>query len=308
MLTPNFGSAFMNSIYAKAVEISSLQPRTRLNSDASTRGILPGSVKAHHRNSSALSFGGLDSFAEIRRGFEFNDGRLGFYLPPTTISRHDKRESMLSIASVSSYGYLVHSGSSDPFDYPSLALPLKQWLWSDDFSSSMSTSADDAFSFIHKLPDTNESPATHPASTSVLLRLTIVPTGDMNRQLLSRPVSLYNRGFGHHHRGGSSMSISSVAQTYTMGDTNGGRASWAKHRPEFSVNSILSNYSGARLGCPGLGDKMLESTFDYGAPLTAISASPLESLAGSIRSERITSGEFEYRTAYDSIMDSCNGL
>ena len=135
----------------KAVELSSPQPRTRFNSDASTRGILPGSVKAHHRNSSALSFGGLDSFAEIRQGFEFSDSCPGFYSPPTT-SRHDKRESMLSIASVSSYGHLVHSGSSDPLDYAFLALPLKQQPWSDDFSSSMSTSVDDTFSFIHRLP------------------------------------------------------------------------------------------------------------------------------------------------------------
>ena len=308
MLAPD-DSALMNSIYAKAVEISSPQPRTRFNSDASTRGILPGSVKAHHRNSSALSFGGLDSFAEIRRGFEFNDSRPGFY-PPTTTSRHDKRESMLSIASVSSYGHLVHSGSSDPFDYASLALPSKQRPWSDDFSSSMSTSVDDTFSFIHKLPRRKRvdsdassfyfrSPGTHNRShrrhDSAASITSIVP-----------PVSLYNRGFGHHRRGDSSTSISSMAQTYAMGGANGGRASWAKHRPEFSVDSILSNYSGARLGRPGLGDKMLESAFDYGTPLTAISASPPESLAGSIRNERITSGEFEYRTTYDSIMDSRN--
>ena len=39
-----------------------------------------------------------------------------------------------------------------------------------------------------------------------------------------------------------------------MGGANGSRASWVKHCPEFSVDSILSNYSGARLGRPGLGD------------------------------------------------------
>ena len=294
----------------KAVKLSSPQPRTRFNSDASTRGILPSSVKAHHRNSSALSFGGLDSFAEIRQGFKFNDSRPGFYPPPTT-SRHDKRESMLSIASVSSYGHLVHSGSSDLFDHAFLALPLKQRPWSDDFSSSMSTSVDDMFSFIHRLPQRKRvdsdassfyfrSPGTHNRAhrrhESAASVTSIVP-----------PVSIYNRSFGHHRRGDSSTSISSVAQTYAMGGANGSRTSWVKHCPEFSVDSILSNYSGARLGHPGLGDKMLESAFDYGTLLMAISASPPERLSGSIlRSERITSGEFEYLIEYDSIMDSRN--
>jgi len=40
-------------------------------------------------------------------------------------------------------------------------------------------------------------------------------------------------------------------------------------------------------------------------PLTAISTSLPESLAGSVCSEWITSEEYEYRTTYDSIMDSC---
>ena len=49
---------------------------------------------------------------------------------------------MLSIAFVSLYGHPVHSGSSHPVDYPSLALPLKQWPWSDNFSSSTLTIMD----------------------------------------------------------------------------------------------------------------------------------------------------------------------
>ena len=53
MLEPD-GGVPMNSIYAKAVEISPLPPHTRFNLDASTRGILPGSLNVHHRNSSAF--------------------------------------------------------------------------------------------------------------------------------------------------------------------------------------------------------------------------------------------------------------
>ena len=55
-------------------------------------------------------------------------------------------------------------------------------------------------------------------------------------------------------------------------------------------------------------DKILEPAFDYGTPLTAISASPPECFAGRIRSETITSGEFEDRATYDSIMDSLHEL
>ena len=88
-----------------------------------------------------------------------------------------------------------------------------------------------------------------------------------------------------------------------MCNANGDRASWAKHRPGFSVDLVLSNHSGAGFGRPGLVDKMLESTFDYGMLLMTISALPPEGLARSIRSERITLGELEYRATYDSIMD-----
>ena len=56
-------SALRHSIHAKAIEISLLQPCTRLNPDASTRGIFPGFVKVRYL--SALRFGGLDSFAGI---------------------------------------------------------------------------------------------------------------------------------------------------------------------------------------------------------------------------------------------------
>ncbi|KAL4064764.1 hypothetical protein V8B97DRAFT_2010772 [Scleroderma yunnanense] len=312
-------SALLKSIFAKAIEIPSPQPRSRFDSDSSSkrksRGITRNSMNTHHRNSSALSFGGLDSFAEIRRGFEFNDSRPGFYPPPGTTSKHGKHESIFSIASVSSYGRLVHAGSSDPFDYESLALHLKQRPLSDDFSFSMSTNVDDTFSFIHKQPrrkrvDSDASSfyfrapmhsQLHPYNRSHRRHESTVSVTS-----LGPPISLYNRSFAHHRRGDSSTSISSVAQSYAMCGANGGRAAWAKHRSDFSVDSVLSDFSGARLGRPGLGDKMLESAFDHGMPLTAISASPPESLAGSIRSERITSEEYEYRSTYDSIMDSRN--
>lgn len=318
-------SSLLKSIFAKAVEIPSQPPRSRLQSDSSSqrsaRGVVRNSLvgNGHQRNSSALSFGGFDSFTEIRRGFEFHDNRPGFYAGAGATSRHGKHESIFSIASVSSYGRVLHAGSVDPFDYGSLAAIANQdkRRYSDEFSFSMSTTVDDTFSFIHKQPQrrrvdsdassfyfrapahsqlhpSNRSHGRHESSASVTS--------------LGPPISLYNRSFAHHRRGDSSTSISSVAQSYALCGASGGRAAWARHRPDFSVDSVLSNYSDARLGRPGLGDKMLESAFDHGMPLTSISASPPESLAGSVRSERIASAEFENRTSYDSLMDSRNEL
>jgi hypothetical protein len=79
-----------------------------------------------------------------------------------------------------------------------------------------------------------------------------------------------------------------------MHGANGGRAAWAKHnRGNPSLDSIRSDYSPMHLGRPGLGDKMLESVFDHGMPLCAISASPTRSI----------DEQFDNRSSYDSIMD-----
>lgn len=111
---------------------------------------------------------------------------------------------------------------------------------------------------------------------------------------IAPPVSLHNRSYGAHKRNDSNTSASSMAFSYAMHGAGGGRAAWAKHRQDASVDSVMSDFSARRLGRPGLGDKMLESALDYGMPLTSISASPPES-AGSKRQ-----GD---RTSYDSIMD-----
>ncbi|TFK19266.1 hypothetical protein FA15DRAFT_709141 [Coprinopsis marcescibilis] len=100
------------------------------------------------RPSSGISFAGLDSFDEVRRGFEFNDYRPAFYPPPVSVPGgasantswattnnsqstsiassaayrraygHRKGQSSVwSIASVSSYGRVLRDGAPDPFDY-----------------------------------------------------------------------------------------------------------------------------------------------------------------------------------------------
>ena len=112
------------------------------------------------------------------------------------------------------------------------------------------------------------------------------------------PVSLYNRSFGAHahKRNDSNTSASSVALSYAMHGA-GGRAAWASHVRDFSVDSIMSDYSERPMARPGLGDKMFDNA--RGAPLSAISASP----------ESTYSEEHEEanRTSWDSIMDNETG-
>ncbi|KAG2030786.1 hypothetical protein BDR03DRAFT_161432 [Suillus americanus] len=317
-------SAVLKSIFAKAVEIPSPPSRVRLDSDSSSKRIEPSAalasnVPGHRRHSSELSFAGFDSFAEVRRGFEFHDHRPNFYPPPGANSRsqHNKHESMFSIASISSYGQVINHGSTDPFDYGALPLPsLRERPSSDEFSFTMS-SLDDTFSFIHKQPrrrrvDSDASSfyfrasvhsQMHPYNRIAAHRR---HSSSASVSSLGPPISLYNRNsyghnrnsYGYRRRNDSNASTSSVSQPYA----HGGRASWARHRPDFSIDSMLSDFSEINLGRPGLGDKMLDSALDRGMPLTAISASPPESPAGSIQSEQFRSGQYVNRMSYDSIM------
>ena len=306
-------SSLMKSILAHAIQIDSPPERPRLDSgsaskrearDAARRSFV---VAGHQRNSSGLSFAGFDSFAEIRRGFEFNDSRPRFYPPPgaTSDSRDRKHNSVYSIASVSSYGNVLHSGSADPFDYGSVVpLPsLKERPSSDNFSSTMSTSVDDTFSFIRRQPLRRRVDSD---ASSFYFRTSLAhPYNRSQRrpesgESVGPPISLFNRNSTYHRRGDSNTSMSSIAHSYA----NCRRFSWARHRSNVSGESVLSDFSGTNLGRPGLGDKMLESAQERGTSLASISASSPLSLAGSMRGERIHSEEYDKRMSYDSIMDS----
>ncbi|KAF8555792.1 hypothetical protein OG21DRAFT_810748 [Imleria badia] len=91
-------SSLMKSILAHAIQIESPPERPRFDSaaskleacDTARRSFL---IAGHQRNSSGLSFAGFGSFAETRRGFEFNDSRPAFY-PPPCMSDKQKHESM----------------------------------------------------------------------------------------------------------------------------------------------------------------------------------------------------------------------
>ncbi|KAF7982388.1 hypothetical protein HWV62_28475 [Athelia sp. TMB] len=300
---------------------ASFKPRARLSSNASSKRRSRASVRfsrasyRHSRMSSGASFAGFDSFAEVRRGFEFSQDRPAFYPPPAaaTRRRHAKRESLLSIASVSSYGHVINGGSTDPFDFGDEAR-LPDIQSEDDMSISMSMSVDDTFAFIHERDAAGrnrqrvESDASsfyfHAPAQSHMIQ----PYNRAHRRHSSAfsgasvapPVSMHNRNFGvhrnsfgAHRRIDSDTSASSMAFSYAMHGANGGRASWARHRHD-SIDSIMSDFSVRRLGRPGVGDKMFESAQDYCMPLTAISASPPASL---------TSKSREQVLSYDSIMD-----
>lgn len=285
--------------------------RRRVNSDSSSRHSRHGDSRMdmyslHSRASSQTSFKGLESFDEIRRGFEFVENRPTFYPPPSFNHRRNQmpRDSMISIASVSSYGRVINPGVKDPFDYGYQSRPA-----SCDMSAfvTMSTSIDDTFSFIRrgrrrKRVDSDASsfyfraPGTSriPRPLKSQFRDSIISTTS-----IAPPVSIYNRSFGAHRGIDSGSGAGSGAHGYAaFGLAGGNRSSWApSHRRELSADSVMSDIS-TRAPRPTLGDKMLDSRHDYCVPLTSITASPAESVLSDDSYQRL-----RCRGSFDSIMD-----
>jgi len=253
--------------FARASDIP--QTRIRVSSDASpSASAKRRAIYRHSRHSSVTSFSGFGSFDEVQRGFEASDNRP-FYPPPgasTSQSRRDrKHESMLSLASVSSYGRTFNYGLPDPFEY---GLPsLQERPLSEDMTgvSILSSTVDDTFSFIHRQPRRRvESDASRfyyrPSRASYSM--------SVGSQM--PPVSLYNRG------------------------SNDGVGS--KQASCVSIDSVMSDFSMMRLGRPGLGDKMFED--QQGTPLSAIAASPTLSVASPF-----SGADSPSRYEFDSVMD-----
>ena len=261
---------------------------------------------SHSRASSQTSFRGFESFEEIRRGFEFVDNRPAFYPPPFNDRRNQQsRDSMMSIASVSSYGFVIDPGLKDPFDYGYESRPA-----SGDMSTilTMSTSVDDTFSFIRRGPhrkrvdsDSSSFYFQAPSMSHIPRPLKGHARQDsaMSTASIAPPVSIYNRSFGAHRRIDSASSISSILQAHPLyGFSDGNRSSWAPgHKRERSADSVLSDMS-VRMSRPTLGDKMLDSRHDYCLPLASIAASPPESEASGRSYEHI-----KRRGSFDSIVE-----
>ena len=304
-------SSVLKSIMAKATEIlpEESESRSRVNSNVSSTSksrvnVSPvadqtAGTQGHSRTESGLSFTGFESFDEVRRAFEFGPNRPAFYPPPNAVFRpaHGRDMSVFSIASVSSYGAVVHSGVQDPFGYarhePSRPPSM------DDISISMSMTVDDTFQFIRR--DQPRRRVDSDASSFYFQTSMMHPYRRGHRRGPSAmsvasnagpPISLYNRSFGHHRRNESNTSASSVAMSYAMHGASGGRAAWARHNRDFSVDSIMSDISERPMARPGLGDKMFDNA--HGAPLSAISASP---------ESTYSEPDEVNRTSWDSIMD-----
>jgi serine/arginine repetitive matrix protein 2 len=261
----------------------------------------------HSRASSQTSFKGFESFDEIRRGFEFAESRPSFYPPPSFNNRRNQqqRDSMISIASVSSYGIIINPGLKDPFDYGCQSRPA-----SGDMSAimTMSTSVDDTFSFIRRHPrrkrvDSDSSSFYfRPPGTSLVprpLKNQFRRDSVMSTASMAPPVSIYNRSYGAHRRIDSVSSVGSGAQPCAApGFAGGNRSSWAPSlRREMSADSIMSDMS-VRVSRPALGDKMLDSRHDYCLPLTSITASPPEGVTSTSSDAHI-----RRRGSFDSILD-----
>jgi hypothetical protein len=140
-----------NTDFQAASEVPVPRVRPRIESNNSVKDLVDkfsrnsATSQASKQGQSRTSFAGLDSFDEVRRGFEFGPNRPAFY-PPVSFSReHNKHDSIFSIASVSSYGSVIDNGAPDPFGYSRHSRPP-----SEDMSVSMSMSVDDTFSFMYQ--------------------------------------------------------------------------------------------------------------------------------------------------------------
>lgn len=288
------GDSVFKSILAKAANLPQ-RPRVEAEEKQDRRD----SYIPLTRPSSGVSFGGLDSFEEVRRGFEFNDNRPAFYPPPATRRAHRVQDSVFSIASVSSYGRVLNAGSSDPFDY---GLPsLQERPSCEDMSISMSITVDDTFSFLNHQPRRridSDASSFYFQAPQPFARGHRRHESNLSISSQGPPISRYNRS--HHRRNDSNTSASSVAISYAMHGATGGRATWARHRQESSVDSVMSDFSAMHLGRPGLGDKMFER--DNQMPLSAIAASPCESVFAKAQ-RNANRSSFDY----DSIIDHREG-
>ncbi|KAF8483145.1 hypothetical protein JB92DRAFT_1651529 [Gautieria morchelliformis] len=286
-------SSVLRSIYAQAMGAAPLraQPSLALESDTSSkRRARESHIPTHARASSDTSFSGMSSFGDVRTKFEFAQ-RPAHLEPAFQLSMtYARRESLFSIASMSSYGQVINSGLKDPFLYGQDVVEGDGLRSIDEAMSSFEenrrrnrfSTDSDASSFYFRAP----APAPRRKPEHGPKQFVVSPTSAN-----APPVSLYNRSFVHK-RSDSAGSANSNPNAYGLHGTSGGRAAWVRHRQDPSIDSVLSDFSATRLGRPGIGDKMFESAPDHG-PLTSISASPPESVVG----------DLVQRSSYDSILD-----
>ena len=276
-------ASMLNSIFARAAEDTQEYRQSILNDGSS---VFEGHSShqrppMHSRQNSEASFTGLSTFSEIRRGFEYGPSRPGFYPPANPqfpdnhhllVPGHQWRDSLISLASVSSYGHVLRSGAKDPFGYANPTTSTANHP--RPISGDLSITVDDTFSFLKRgirpRQDSNASSLRPTAQRrpNVNLRRTRRQGIDSMASVNSGPpVSLYNRGFSYY---GSKQNDANIAAQLVHLT----RANSHLLRERTSIDSMASGFSARQLGRPGIGDKMFESARDHGIPLSAIAASP----------------------------------
>ena len=282
------------------------RPRSRLNSNSSAKRwsrISARSYAGHSRQSSAASFAGFDSFEEVRRGWEFGGPRPVFYPPPPTSTGvkadNQQRESVLSIPSISSYGRVINPGIVDPFGF---SLPsLQERPVSEDISSAtFSFNVDDTFSFMRRQSrrirvDSDASsfyfrpPLPHMAQDRSNRRESAISA-------CSPRTSLYNNpNFVFHDLSANG----SPAVPYPLNGAGDGRAAWARHQRDPSIDSVMNDLSRFKLDRPGLGDKMFEAEFHQDTQQSYALSSPSDY----DQSSQVLPSDLMRNSTCDSIMD-----
>lgn len=292
-----------DSVSDSAVEISR-DRRLSMESDTSSKRQARSSppvepVSGHSRQESELSVSSFGSilYAGVSDPFGYKYGDVSELPSMVSTSKvslgHGHSDSMASIPSISSYGQIIKGGHRNPFGYAASFRTTHTCDISGDFDESPVTLPDDVVG-----PNSRESVHRHKAHKSTdsdqsafyfrskepppPLPLPPLPETyhahkrDESTTSLAPPVSLHNSSFRRHTRNrASNDSGSSIAHAYSNYGANGGRAIWAKHQSDTSVDSFSSDFSVGAVARPGLGDKMFSSAANYrGAPLTSILASP----------------------------------
>lgn len=203
---------------------------------------------------------------------------------------HQRDQSGLSIASMSSVGSVIETGiAGDYTNY--FEVNFANHLANQASSHSRNQSAHSTVS----RRGSRDSFARHHRRNS-----SIISVESINEELpavlrgVGPPVSLHNARrasyISRHRRGESGESF--------------GRSDWAAHRRNTSTESTSSNISLARLGRPGLGERMFQ--LDGGVQLTSITGSPADAEAPSpelspapVRSSSNVAKKWSYNSVLD---------
>ena len=218
------------------------------------------------RPTSAISFTGMgDSFEAVRRAFEFNNEKPGFYPPPSRgrsggtrqqqQPRHSKMESTATVASMSSFGSVQVHGVSDPFEYGVPVMPRLSERPSDENMSAAffsGSECEDTFAFRRGADGEHAPPGSlryfggpyerrrvESDASTFSFHAPILPMtrghhrrreSNMSVASLAPPISLYNRSHTHgHRRNDSTASTGSVAPAAPAAEPAGqvsGRAAY----------------------------------------------------------------------------------